>query len=142
MTDRVTFLLHESSYIQLKIVLKPYVIISFLFLYKTNMSHHSETLYHYFERELKRALGVDRYTLLLEILDEHDNGLCGVETTTYIFPALLRALGVEPERSYRDDFGMPLSDGEQAATVEERKLIFTALEEAGFKLSYVLFPSN
>ena len=83
---------------------------------------------------LKQTFGTSVWPQILYVLSNCENGLCGVETTYFIFPALLMAKEITPQRSYTEEYGLPLSDGQEAATPQQRRIIAEALEKAGYKL--------
>lgn len=95
-----------------------------------------ESLFKYFDAYMRSVFGESGYRDILLILSEldDDNGLCGVETSYFTFPALLAGRGVFPRRTYVREYGIPPSDNRAAALPRQRKTIFNRLTAAGYKL--------
>ncbi len=71
---------------------------------------------------------------MLQALLELPNGNCGCELAFSTFPRLLAKKDVTPGRNYVEEWGMPMSNGQQAATVKQRKAIWNTLEGLGHKM--------
>ncbi len=95
----------------------------------------SETIFNYFSDLMLKTYGDRDFRRIGEVLSAVENGLCGVETSCFTFPALLAAKGVYPSRSYMEEYGVPKQDGAEAATPRQRETIHQALKKAGFKLA-------
>lgn len=93
-----------------------------------------EQIWAYYDRLIDETFGKDGRMKILEALSDVPNGFCGVEMYHKTYPALLAAQGVEPTRTYEDEFGLPMDDGREAATPEQRQAIRDALTAAGFPL--------
>ncbi len=86
------------------------------------------------EELLQSHLGKERFFEMLELLAVLPNGICGC-TNELLFPKLLKHYGVKPDNTVYKEchrLGIPLMNGEQAATPEQFDAIWKALEDYGF----------
>jgi len=71
---------------------------------------------------------------ILIALNQLENGTCGCELACSTLPRLLEMRGVEPERTYVEEFGVPPQDGVSAATADQRKIIWDTIENLGYPM--------
>lgn len=104
---------------------------------------HSEidSIFQYFDKLMIRHFGETGFRKITEFLvdltDDAGNRMnadCGVETTYFIYPSLLLAKGVKMERSYLQEYGIPKSNGDAAATVAQRRFIVEKLRKSGYEI--------